>query len=120
MKKIITKVAVAAILTLGVNPLYGGAGHDHGHDHSSSKTKINEAKAKEIAIRQLKNYTLDGKLDKSWDNVPIESAKQRTYQSVPEWVVTFKNQKELNKEKQTLYVFVNQYGDMAGANFTGQ
>ncbi len=118
MKKIITKVAVAAILILGVNPLYAGAGHDH--SHSSSKTKINEAKAKEIAIRQVKNYTLDGKLDKSWDNVPIESTKQRTYQSVLEWVVTFKNQKEPNLKQQNLYIFVNQYGEMIGANFTGQ
>jgi len=118
MKKIITKVAVAAILTLGVNPLYGGAGHDH--SHSSSKTKINEAKAKEIAIRQVKNYTLDGKLDKSWENVPIESAKQQTYQSVSEWVFAFKNQKESNPKQQNLYVFVNQYGEMIGANFTGQ
>lgn len=118
MKKIITKVAVAAILTLAVIPLYAGAGHDH--SHSSSKTKINEAKAKEIAIRVVKNYTLDGKLDKSWENVSIDTIKQQTYQSVPEWVVTFKNQKEPNPKQQNLYVFVNQYGEMTGANFTAQ
>lgn len=116
MKKIITKVVVATILTLGVNPLYAGAGHDH----SYSKTKINEAKAKEIAVRQLKNYTLDGKLDKSWENVPIDSVKQRTYQSAPEWVFIFKNLKEPNLNQQNLYIFVNQYGEMIGANFTGQ
>jgi hypothetical protein len=118
MKKIITKVAVAAILAFGVNPLYGGAGHDH--SHSSSKTKINEAKAKEIAIKVVKKYTLDKKLDKSWENVSIDTIKQQTYQSLPEWVVTFKNQKELNPKRQNLYVFVNQYGEMTGANFTGQ
>lgn len=118
MKKIITKVAVVAILTLGVNPLFAGAGHDHGHSHST--VKINEAKAKEIAIRAVKNYTLDGKLDKSWENVPIDAIKQQTYQSAPEWAVTFKNQKEPNQKQQNLYVFVNQYGEMTGANFTGQ
>lgn len=118
MKKIITKVAVATILTLGVNPLFAGAGHDHGHSHST--VKINEAKAKEIAIRVVKNYTLDGKLDKSWENVPIDTIKKQTYQSAPEWAVTFKNQKEPNPKQQNLYVFVNQYGEMTGANFTGQ
>lgn len=118
MKKIITKVAVAAILTLGVNPLYGGAGHDHSHGHS--KIKINEAKAKDLAIRVVKKYTLDGKLDKSWENVPIDTVKKQTYQSVPEWAVTFKNQKASDPKKQNLYIFVNQYGEMTGANFTGQ
>ncbi|MBE0514016.1 DUF6488 family protein [Sulfurimonas sp.] len=118
MKKIITKVAVAAILAFGVNPLYAGAGHDHGHSHSQEK--ISEAKAKEIAIRAVKNYTLNGKLDKSWENVPIDTIKKQTYQSAPEWAVTFKNQKESNMERQKLYVFVNQYGEMTGANFTGQ
>lgn len=120
MKKTITKVAVAAILTLGVNPLYAGAGHDHDHGHSHSKVKINEAKAKEIAIKEVKKYTADGKLDKSWENVSIDTIKQQIYQSVPEWVVAFKNQKELNPKRQNLYIFVNQYGEMTGANFTGQ
>ncbi len=118
MKKIITKVAVAAILTLGANPLFAGAGHDH--SHSSSKTKISEAKAKEIATGEMKKYVLVGKLDKSWENISIESTKQQVYKSVAEWVFTFKNQKETNPERQNLYVFINQYGEMSGANFTGQ
>jgi hypothetical protein len=118
MKKIITKVAVAAILTLGANPLFAGAGHDH--SHSSSKTKISEAKAKEIATGEMKKYVLVGKLDKSWENVSIDTIKQQTYQSVPEWVFAFKNQKETNPERQNLYVFINQYGEMSGANFTGK
>ncbi|MFA7353251.1 MAG: DUF6488 family protein [Sulfurimonadaceae bacterium] len=118
MKKIITKVAVAAILTLGVNPLFAGAGHDH--SHSSSKTKINEAKAKEIALKEMRRYVLKGKLEKSWEGAPVNSAKQQVYKSVPEWVVTFKNQKEPNQKQQNLYVFVSQYGEITGANFTGE
>ncbi|MDQ1244521.1 MAG: hypothetical protein QG565_861 [Campylobacterota bacterium] len=120
MKKMITKVAVAAILTLGVNPLYAGAGHDHEHGHSHAQEKISEAKAKEIATGQMKKYILNGKLDKSWESVSIESIKQQVYKSVPEWVVAFKNQKETNPERQNLYIFVNQYGEMLGANFTGK
>lgn len=118
MKKIITKVAVAAILTFGVNPLYAGAGHDHGHSHSQEK--ISEAKAKEIALKEMRRYVLKGKLEKSWEGAPVNSAKQQVYKSVPEWVVTFKNQKEPNPKQQNLYIFVNQYGEIMGANFTGE
>jgi hypothetical protein len=74
MKKIITNAAFAAILTLGVSPLYAGAGHNHedGHGHSHSKTVVNEAKAKEVAMRQIKSYAQDGKLDKSWAGVAVQ------------------------------------------------
>ncbi len=120
MKKIITKVAVAAILTLGVNPLYAGAGHDHEHGHSHAQEKISEAKAKEIATKEMRRYVLKGKLEKSWESVPVNSAKQQVFKSVPEWVVAFKNQNETNPEHQNLYIFVNQYGEITGANFTGK
>lgn len=124
MKNVITKAALASILILGVNPLYAGAGHnhDHGddHGHSHAKTKINKAKAKIIAIKIVKDYAIDGKLDKSWSDVIVDSVKAQTYNSVPEWVFTFKNPKELNSKHQSLYIFVNQYGEMSGANFTGQ
>ena len=120
MKKMITKVAVAAILTLGVNPLYAGAGHDHEHGHSHAQEKISEAKAKEIALKEMRRYVLKGKLEKSWESTPVKSAKQQVFKSVPEWVVAFKNQNETNPEQQNLYIFVNQYGEIIGANFTGK
>lgn len=124
MKNIITKTVFAAILTFGVNPLYAGAGHNHdpedNHGHSHAKTKINKTKANEIAISIVKNYALDGKLAKSWSNVIVDSVREQTYNSVPEWVFTFKNPKEVNSKHQSLYIFVNQYGEMTGANFTGQ
>lgn len=115
MKKIITLVTFVVILTLGLNPLYA---HGDGHKHSS--VKINEIKAKKIAVRQVKKYTLNGKIDKSWDNAKIANVKQQTYQSMPEWVFTFKNPKEPNPKQQSLYIFINQYGEMTGANFTGE
>lgn len=115
MKKIITLVTFVVILTLGVNPLYA-----HGDAHSHSNVKINEVKAKEIALIQVKNFVLAGKLDKSWTNVKVDNMKQQTYQSMPEWIFTFKNPKEPNPKQQNFYIFVNQYGQMTGANFTGE
>ena len=124
MKNIITKTALAAILTLGLNPLYAGAGHSHehgdDHGHSHAKTKINKIKATEIAQIIVKNYAIDGKLEKSWINVTVDSVREQTYKSMPEWVFTFKNPKESNSKHQSLYIFINEYGEMTGANFTGQ
>ena len=120
MKNRITKTVLAAILTLGANSLYAGAGHNHNHGHSHTKTKINKGKAKIIAIKIVKDYAVDGKLDKSWSDVIVDSVKAQTYNSVPEWVFTFKNPKEVNPKHQSLYIYVNQYGEMTGANFTGQ
>ena len=122
MKQIITNAAFAAALTLSVSPLYAGGNHDHGHDHghSHSKTVVNEAKAKEVAMRQIKNFVQSGKLDKSWAGVAVHSVNKQTYNSMPEWIFTFKNDKEPNQERHSFYIFVNQYGEMAGANFTGK
>lgn len=115
MKKIITLVTFVVILTLGINPLYA-----HGGGHENSNVKISGIKAKEIALMQVKNFVFAGKLDESWTNVKVDNAKQQTYQSTPEWMFTFKNPKEPNPKQQSFYIFVNQYGQMTGANFTGE
>lgn len=122
MKKIITNAAFAAVLTLSVSPLYASGNHDHGHDHghSHSKTVVNETKAKGVAMRQLKTLVQSSKLDKSWAGVAVHSVNKQTFNSMPEWVFAFKNDKEPNQERRNLYIFVNQYGEMTGANFTGK
>lgn len=120
MKKIITKAAFAAILAFGANPLYAGPGHDHDHGHNHSHTKVNEAQAKKIAIKELKRYVAAGKLDMSWKDVPVKSVEQKIFHSMPEWVFTFNNPQEPKQEQHNLYIFINQYGEMTGANFTGE
>ncbi len=115
MKKIKALVTFVVMLTLGVNPLYA-----HGNGHKRSTVKINEVKAKEIAIKQVENFTLAGKLDKSWRNIKVDSVRQQTFQSLPEWIFTFKNPKEPNPKQKSFYIFVNQYGEITGANFTGE
>jgi hypothetical protein len=120
MKKIITKAVFSSILAFGANPLYAGPGHDHDHGHSHSHTKVNEAQAKKIAEQQLNHYVLDGKLDKSWKDVPVKSVKQQTYQGSLEWAFTFNNPNEPKQEQHNLYIFINQYGEMTGANFSGE
>ncbi|MBU1658938.1 hypothetical protein KKG72_07805 [bacterium] len=120
MRKIITSVAMATFLALGINPLYAGSGHsheDHGHSHGNSK--VNEAQAKQIATQQLNSYVAHGKLDKSWKNIPVHNIEQKKFHGNPEWVFTFNNPNEVKANQKNLYIFVNQYGEMTGVNFTG-
>ena len=121
MKKIITSVAMATFLLLGINPLYAGAGHSHGqHGHSHGNSKVKEEQAKQIAMKQLNSYVSYGKLDKSWKNISINSVEQKKFHGQLEWVFTFNNPNEQKAEQKNLYIFVNQYGEIMGANFTGK
>ena len=126
MKNILSKAALAALLTLGVSPLYAGSGHnhdhdhDHGHGHSHEKVKINEAEAKAIALKQVNHYLNKKKLEKSWLGVPVHNVEQKRFKSGLEWVVSYKNTKVKDPGKQVLYIFVSQYGKLTGANYTGK
>jgi hypothetical protein len=120
MKSIITKVAFAAILTIGFSPLYAGGNHDD-HDHGEkSHPKIDEAKAKLIAVKQLNTHIDSKKLKSSWLDMPVHKIEQKTFNSKLEWVVRFKNPKIKDANRQILYVFVNLHGRVTGSNFTGK
>ncbi|QOY54242.1 hypothetical protein HUE87_10215 [Candidatus Sulfurimonas marisnigri] len=121
MRKIIISVAMATFLALGINPLYAGSGHSHGeHGHSHEYSKVGEAQAKQIAMKQLNGYVALGKLDKSWKNISVKNTNKQEFQGTPEWVFTFNNPNEPKADQKNLYIFINQYGQMTGANFTGK
>lgn len=115
-----TKAALAAALAFGINPLYAGSGHDHDHGHNHAHTEITEAKAKEIAHKQLAHFVAKEKLSKSWSSVPLANIEQKKFKSGLEWVISYKNSQEKDPKKETLYIFVNRYGELTGANFSGQ
>lgn len=118
MKKTITKAVAAAILMLCVNPLYGGAEHEHGHN--CIQEKIGETEAKEFALKEIKRLVAKKKLGASWGSVEVYGVSQQVLKSMPEWIVAFKNQKETNLERQHLYIFITQYAEITGVNFTGK
>jgi hypothetical protein len=45
--------------------------------------------------------------------------KKTQYNYNNEWVVSFENLEIKDKSKQTIYIFVSVYGDIEGANYTG-
>lgn len=59
------------------------------------------------------------RLAPTWKDAVLGSAEQKKFKGGTEWVVTFRNDKEADKEKQTLYIFVAMNGALSGVNFDG-
>ena len=112
MRKII--LCLVVLLTFSVTGAYAGAGHSHG-----PKTKVTETQVLSKATSIVADIVKEGKLDASWAEIKPALAQKKTFGNGPEWVITFNNPKEKDKEKQTLYVFLSLYGEYIGANYTG-
>ena len=111
--KQIFKIIVLA-LALATTPLLAGAGAP-GHTHE----KVTEEKAIKIAVSMKDGLSDKGTLDKSWKNVDTYKVEQKKFKGNMEWVITFNNPKIEDTAKQTLYIFVSLYGQVTGANYTG-
>lgn len=64
----------------------------------------------------------EGKLDKSWRKASVKKAEKQTFGETEhlEWVIIFYNKSEPNPEHHSLYFFLSLYGEVVGANFTGE
>jgi len=130
MKKIIKATIVT--LTLGLTALYAGgnhAGHSHshdGHDHSahghshSAKEKVSKSAVTKVAKQEVKKLAFNKRINNSWSSKPVFEIKKSKLNYKNDWVVSFKNEKIKNKDKQTLYIFVSATGQVVGANYTGK
>lgn len=114
---------MSAALAFTFNPLYAGAGHahDHGHEgHSHSQEKASKEAVTDVAHQQIKKYVELSKIDKSWSEAKIKDITKKEFNKQTEWLFTFENLKIEDKTKQTLYIFIDPYGDVTGANYTGK
>ena len=99
------------------------AGGDHEHNPDGShkiSSKINKDTALDYSRKVIADLIKRGKLDQSWKNASLKTVSTKVYKKKPEWVVTYANIAEKDASKSTLYVFLSQYGDYLGANFTGE
>lgn len=117
MRNISTALLVSSILF--ASPAMAGSGHDHGNGGHSHGPISSEGVIRK-ATKQVKSLAERSKLDKSWVGIKAEGATQKTYSNETEWVVTFKNNKVSDPEKQTLYVFFTLDGSYLATNFTGK
>ena len=91
-------ICLVFLLAFSVTGLYahgpGGSGH-------GPKVEITEAQV----ITQAKNIVLgivgQGKLDPSWGKANLDEVKKKTFDGRSEWVITFNNPEEKDKEKQS-------------------
>ena len=112
MRRII--ICLVVLLTFSVTGAYAGEGHSH-----APKTKITKTQVLLQATSIVADIVQKGKLDASWAELEPTLAEKKTFNNRSEWVITFNNPKEEDKEKQTLYVFLSLYGEYLGANHTG-
>lgn len=103
------------VLIMALSPAVSFAHGDH-----APKPSIEKAQATEVAKSQVSRLIADGKIDATWKNAELVGTEKKKSKSTWEWVNTFKNTKEADATKQTLYVFLTTSGDFIAANFTGK
>ncbi len=113
MRKLIIYLVV--LIAFSITGAYAGSNHSH----SPSTELITESQAKAQAVKLVANIVEKGKLDASWTQVQPAEVQKKTFENGPEWVITFNNPDEKDPAKQTLYVFLNLYGDYLAANHSG-
>ncbi|MDH5229228.1 MAG: DUF6488 family protein [Gammaproteobacteria bacterium] len=81
---------------------------------------IRKATAKKMARDVLHKLIISGSLDKSWNDAKITETLKKVFAKEEEWRVAFHNPVIEKKEEQTYYIFLSRFGEMMGANYTGQ
>jgi hypothetical protein len=118
IKPLLIKAAIIAPLLLGLSaaPALAGPGHDHSHSHEA----IGYIQAETAASKNVARLAGAGKIDESWASIKASKVNQKDFGGGMEWVVTFKNDKIADPDKQTLYVFLRIDGEYLAANYTGE
>ena len=89
------------------------------HSHAAKK-EVSEIKIKAVVLSNVNRLVANKKLEDSWKKAEIKSLIKKKFGPKEEWVATLENSSSSDKEKATLYVFVNLFGDFIAANFTGK
>jgi hypothetical protein len=96
-------------------PIVGFAHGDHTHKKAIEKTQ-----ATDIAKTQVTRLISDGKLDATWKDAELVGTEKKKNKSTWEWLSTFRNSKEVDATKQTLYIFLTLSGEFVAANHSGK
>lgn len=112
MKNIFNVVLAALLILMPVRLL---AHSDHG-----SWEPVTGEQAAGKAGQLVKTLVGNKKLSESWLKAKPAPVASRDTQYGPVWVVTFQNPEEKEKDKQTLYVFMDEAGEPIAANHEGK
>ncbi|MDP2806197.1 MAG: DUF6488 family protein [Gallionellaceae bacterium] len=117
MRTLLTAMFVSSVVF--VTPAMAETAHVHGpggHMHGPVSSEFVIQKASE----KVKSLIENGKLDASWSNYQIIGTSQREMSTGKEWVVSLKNDKAKEVEKQSLHLFFTSYGSYIATNFSGK
>lgn len=111
--------ALLLFLALTFTTLYAKNGYDYYYYGNGGATykKLNKTSIIKIAKAEVKRLTMKKKIPKSWRSLPISKIHKSNND---DWIVTFNNVKIKKRSKQNLYIFVDIYGQITGANYTGR
>ena len=132
MKKTISKIFISTVIVLTINPLYAQENKMHtqdelhiqvGHEHNHScaaKVELSKKDIQRAARKRLWMLTQEKKISASWLEIPIVSTDKKQFADKVEWVVNYRDLNVKDKKKQNIYIFVDFYGHVVGANYTGE
>jgi len=109
-------IVIIIVLHLLAFTAVAGPGHDHSHSHDP----VTQQEAERLAMKQVERLVEKGKINKSWQSMPVSTVETKQFGESTEWVVVFNNRTTPNPDKQTLYVFLSMSGEYLAANFTGK
>ena len=130
--KIINNILMVTAITLATNPLYAQENKTHTqdelhiqvkheHNHScAAKVELSKKDIQRAARKRLWVLTQEKKIPVSWLEVPIVSTDKKLFVDKVEWVVNYQDLNVKNKTKRNIYIFVDLYGHVMGANYTGK
>lgn len=103
------------------NFAFSGPSKDHMHFNKgvTNNRSISKTKAIELAQGHVFRLTMKGKLNRSWLRSKFLDIKKKMFYGKNEWVLRFKNEKEIEKVD-ILYIFLKMDGSYLAANFSGK
>lgn len=143
MKKLIKNIYVIAITTLLTTSLYAQAGHNHSHEHGNKiidshahdelyiestrkhstvcfhEKELEKRKIQRAAKVKIWDLVYVKKILPFWMDMPIVASDKKKFKYAVEWVIQFKNKNAKDEKKKIIYIFVDLYGQVTGANYTG-
>jgi len=127
-------IMLSIFSVLNISPL-SAFEHTHKHKHSYGiyktideldKRKIVRKKSLDkqqlvvIAKEKVKMLVKDKKISQSWLNISSPEISKTKYTRINDYKVVFHNSKIKKKKYQNLYIFVNKFGEVQGANYSGK
>ncbi|MCK5726562.1 MAG: hypothetical protein KAH22_07040 [Thiotrichaceae bacterium] len=81
---------------------------------------VSQEVAEKNAKKAINLLIKEGKVDKSWASIKVNTVDKKVADDRSEWVITYINKAIPDTEKQTLYVFLTLSGQSIAVNYTGK